>query len=74
MQINGRIEGSIAILDDRVLYRVRDDAEQYRVCSTNRQAVKDALFLREGQHIRIRGEPDGETIRVEEAKIDITRI
>ena len=74
MQIDGIIEGGIAILNDRVLYRVANDTEKYRVCSTNRQAAKDAVFLREGQHIRIRGEPDGKTVLVKEAKIDIRRI
>ena len=72
MIINGKIEGEIEILDDRVCYQVTENREKYRVCSKEKQAVKDALFLREGQHIRIRGEPCGEAILVKESKIDIT--
>ncbi|MBR6452325.1 MAG: hypothetical protein IKS87_06435 [Lachnospiraceae bacterium] len=73
MRINGRI-GKVEIGDDRVLYRVTDDREDYQICSKDRQALKDALFLREGQHIRIEGEPECDMILVREARIDITRI
>ena len=72
MLINGRI-GKVEIGDDQVLYRITNDNEKYQVCSKDRQAVKDALFLREGQHIRIEGEADHDMIFVKEARIDITR-
>lgn len=71
MKITGKVE-HITLYDDRVTYEVTAPKKRYRVCSDGRQAVKDAVFLREGQRIEISGMPKGKLIIVKDAKIDIS--
>ncbi len=72
MRIEGRIEGNIEIAGNNVKYHVVIGQNTYQFRSENKQAVKDAIFLREGQSIIIRGAPEGDWINVKEAWIDIT--
>ena len=72
MRINGRIE-NIEILNDQVKYDILKENKRYNVMSKDRQAVKDAIFLRQGQIIKINGMADGDMILVEDARIDITK-
>jgi hypothetical protein len=72
MHINGKIE-NIEIKDNSVKYNVIKEDKSYNVLSLNRQAVKDAIFLRQGQNINIDGNSDGDVIYVSKAMIDINR-
>lgn len=72
MHINGKIE-NIEIMDNSVKYNVIKEDKSYNVLSLNRQAVKDAIFLRQGQNINIDGNSDGDVIYVSKAMIDINR-
>ena len=72
MHINGKIE-NIEIMDNSVKYNVIKEDISYNVLSLNRQAVKDAIFLRQGQNINIDGNSDGDVIYVSKAMIDINR-
>ena len=72
MHINGKIE-NIEIMDNSVKYNVIKEDKSYNVLSLNRQAVKDAIFLRRGQNINIDGNSDGDVIYVSKAMIDINR-
>ncbi len=73
MHVDGKIE-NIEVLDDRVSYSISTDNKRICVHSKNRQAVKDAVFLRKGQNIRIKGTDDKDGILVQEARIDIRMI
>ena len=72
MHINGKIE-NVEIMDNSVKYNVIKEDKSYNVLSLNRQAVKDAIFLRQGQNINIDGKSDGDVIYVSKAMIDINR-
>jgi hypothetical protein len=72
MRVEGKIEGNIEIAGNKVKYHVASGGDSYQVCSQNKQAVKDAIFLRKGQRVIIRGAPEGDQINVKESWIDIT--
>ncbi len=74
MKIDGKIEGSIIINRDSVIYCIKEEKKEYRVLSVNRQAIKDAIFLRQGQRISIEGNVKNNTILVKESKIDIKNL
>ncbi len=73
MRVNGKID-KIEILDDQVRYNIQSADKEYNVRSVNRQAIKDAIFLREGQTILVNGVSENDVLLVNEAKIDIRRI
>lgn len=73
MHVNGKIE-KIEILDDQVRYDIRSAQNAYKIRSVNRQAVKDAIFLREGQTIRVDGVSENGIVLVNEAIIDIKKL
>jgi hypothetical protein len=72
MYVDGRIEGNIEIDDNDVKYHIAQGCNTYQIRSEKKQAVKDAIFLRVGQRLIIRGAPVGDSIYVKEALIDIT--
>ena len=74
MQINGKVSGSVEILNDRVTYDVISEEQRFHIYSKDRQAVKDAIFLKEGQYIEISGIIDKDKIKSKGSKIDITRL
>ena len=73
MRVNGKTD-KIEILDDQVRYNIQSADKEYNVRSVNRQAIKDAIFLREGQTILVNGVSENDVLLVNEAKIDIRRI
>lgn len=73
MHVNGKIE-KIEVLDDQVRYNIRSAHDEYNVRSVNRQAVKDAIFLREGQTVQVDGVSENGVLLVNESKIDIKRL
>ena len=73
MRVNGKID-KIDILDEQVRYNIQSADKEYNVRSLNRQAIKDAIFLREGQTILVNGVSENDVLLVNEAKIDIRRI
>lgn len=73
MHVNGKIE-KIEVLDDQVRYNIRSAYDEYNVRSVNRQAVKDAIFLREGQTVQVDGVSENGVLLVNESKIDIKRL
>ncbi len=70
MHINGKIE-KIDVKDDHVEYDISRKDKRYHVRSENKQAVKDAVFLRKGQKIEIRGTGGDGMILVRESRLDI---
>ncbi|MCR4865404.1 MAG: hypothetical protein K5921_00605 [Lachnospiraceae bacterium] len=74
MRINGIVTGNIDIYDDSVSYEVNAHDNSYHVISKDKQAVKDAIFIRAGQHISVDGERISESIVSKRSQIDITRI
>lgn len=74
MQINGKVLGNIEIANDRVRYDVISEDQRFHIYSMDRQAVKDAVFLKEGQYIEISGIMDKKDIISKGSKIDITRL
>ncbi len=74
MRINGIVSGNIDIYDDEVSYEVKDCDNSYHVISKDIQALKDAIFIREGQYISVDGERINESIMSKRSQIDITRI
>lgn len=73
MHVNGKIE-KIEVLDDQVRYNIQSAHDEYNVRSVNRQAVKDAIFLREGQTVQVDGVSENGVLLVNESKIDIKRL
>lgn len=74
MQIDGIVSGGIDILNDSITYDVINEDQIYHIWSKDNQAVKDAIFIREGQYISIDGERINECILAKRSQIDITRI
>ena len=74
MRIEGIVKGDVTIFDDAVTYDVISDERNYHIKSKGRQALKDAIFLREGQFIEISGIMDEDKIISKGSKIDITRL
>lgn len=53
--IKGFVKQDPVLLNNCCLFAVENEGELYLVLSTKQQAKKDAVFVRGGQEIRIRG-------------------
>ncbi|MCR4865409.1 MAG: hypothetical protein K5921_00630 [Lachnospiraceae bacterium] len=74
MHIKGIVNGDIDILDDSVQYAICSDDKDFTILSKGHQAIKDAIFIRNGHYIEISGIMDKEKIISNRSRIDITRI
>jgi len=73
MLINGKIE-KVDIIDDHVEYDIFRKDKRYHVRSEEKQAVKDAIFLRKGQSIEIKATSRDGVILAKESRLDIRSI
>lgn len=55
IKINGIVTEEVIQNEDQSHYKVNSGGEEYAITSTGRQAVKDNLFIRKGQHMVIEG-------------------
>ena len=55
IKINGIVTEEVIQSEDRSHYKVNSEGKEYAIISTGRQAVKDNLFIRKGQHMVIEG-------------------
>lgn len=55
IKINGIVTEEVIQNDDQSHYKVNSGGKEYAITSTGRQAVKDNLFIRKGQHMVIEG-------------------
>ena len=54
-EITGIVKQNPIMLDHWGIFVVEQDKDVYLIVSSDRQAVKDHVFVEEGQEIRIRG-------------------
>ena len=54
-EITGIVKQNPIMLDHWGIFVVEQDKDVYLIVSSDRQAVKDHIFVEEGQEIRIRG-------------------
>lgn len=54
-EITGLVKRNPIMLDQWGIYVVEQDRDVYLIVSSDRQAVKDYIFVEAGQKIRIRG-------------------
>lgn len=62
------------ICNNKAIYEVNIDGEDFTAESAGTQAVKDYLFVRKGHSIEIEGNITSSYIEVQNAKIDIVSI
>lgn len=55
MEIKGIVKQNPIMLEDCCIFTVEQEDGTYLVVSTDRQAVKDHIFVQRGQRINIRG-------------------
>lgn len=55
IKINGIVTEEVVQNDDQSHYKVNSGGKEYAITSTGRQAVKDNMFIRKGQHMVIEG-------------------
>lgn len=55
IKINGIVTEEVIQREDQSHYKVNSDGKEYAITSIGRQAVKDNLFIRKGQHMVIEG-------------------
>ena len=53
MKIVGVVETDALASDNEAMYKVDSDGVSYEIISTDKQAVKDMIFLRKGQKIEV---------------------
>ncbi|MCQ2535529.1 MAG: hypothetical protein MJ110_01010 [Lachnospiraceae bacterium] len=53
MKIWGVVEKEATVVQGKVQYQVKSGEKCYDIISKDRQAVKDLIFLREGQNIEV---------------------
>lgn len=53
MKIVGVVETEALASDNEAKYKVDSDGISYEIVSTDKQAVKDLIFLRKGQKIEV---------------------
>ena len=69
--MNGRVCSDILLKDDKAIYSVETDSGTYLVITSGKQAVLDAVFLRDGMRIMIEGDVICDTIRPDKLVIDL---
>ena len=45
-------------MDSQSQYKINSEGKEYAILSTGKQAVKDNMFIRKGQHMEIEGRED----------------
>ncbi len=78
-EVSGTVQGTPMILENCCIFSVEGEEGVYLVLSTDRQAVKDYVFVKEGQSIQIAGNSLKQDnikgiIVTERAKIEIEKI
>lgn len=72
MKINGIVKSGVSLSPDgKVSYDLASDGKRYCVSSRGIQAVKDVIFVREGQQMSIKADYDNITLYTKESRIDI---
>ena len=69
--MTGRVCSDILLKDDKAIYSVETDSGTYLVITSGKQAVLDAVFLRDGMRIMIEGDVSRDTIRPDKLVIDL---
>ena len=71
IKINGIVTEEVIQSEDQSHYKVNSDGKEYTITSTGRQAAKDNLFIRKGQHMIIEGKetPIKRSVLSEKSKI-----
>ena len=71
IRINGIVTEEVIQNEDQSHYKVNSSGKEYAITSIGRQAVKDNLFIRKGQHMVIEGKETSEKRNVlsEKSKI-----
>ncbi len=55
IKINGIVTEEVIQNENQSHYKVNSGGKEYEITSTGRQAIKDNLFIRKGQHMVIEG-------------------
>lgn len=69
---SGIVTNMPEIINNKAIYEISIDGEDYIVESDGTQAVKDYLFIRRGQNVVIEGDISDKHIEVQKARIDIS--
>ncbi|MDO4464624.1 MAG: hypothetical protein Q4C57_08745 [Bacillota bacterium] len=73
MQLSGIVKEEVSLEQDISSYILEGNEECYQVIATGKQALKDYLFVRKGQKVKLEGKEAGGSIIVEQAKIELHR-
>lgn len=55
MEIVGNVQGEPLLIEDCCIFSLEGKEGAYLILSTDRQAVKDHIFIRKGQEVQITG-------------------
>lgn len=58
IKLKGIVTEEVIQTDNQSKYKIKSNGKEYSILSTGRQAAKDNLFIRKGQHMEIEGKED----------------
>lgn len=71
MKIKGIVTNEATLNEDTAMYSVSMSDNQYVIESSGRQAVKDYIFIREGQLVEVEGTIKDKCIVSQKTRIEI---
>ena len=55
IKIKGIVTEEVVQMNDQSKYKIESDGKEYSILSSGRQAAKDNIFIKKGQHMEIAG-------------------
>lgn len=74
MKIKGIVTNDATINQDTAIYSVSMSDNQYVIESSGRQAVKDYIFIREGQLVEVEGTFKDKCIVSQKTRIELEKV
>lgn len=74
MKIKGIVTNDATINQDTAMYSVSMSDNQYVIESSGRQAVKDYIFIREGQLVEVEGTFKDKCIMSQKTRIELEKV
>ena len=74
MKIKGIVTNDATINQDTAMYSVSMSDNQYVIESSGRQAVKDYIFIREGQLVEVEGTFKDKCIVSQKTRIELEKV
>lgn len=69
MKSIGRVSQDVVRDKDKSIYKIQTDEGEVKVITEGRQAIKDYLFVREGQVVALEGERESNRVYPSESRI-----